>query len=323
MSGAQAPIYLLEKAADTPAAGATRQPRDYARHWTPVHLDVVVDDVDAAVTRAVAAGARLEPGRHACLGPHRPPERPVRPWHLPAAVPGPGLRRTGRTGAALPAVSEADFEDLLALRIAAMRESLERLGRFDPERAQPARATFRPEYTRAIELEGKRVGFYALRPDGDGLRLDHLYLHPSSQAGAWAAARSGACWRRPTHRACRCAWAPCAAATRTASTSATASSRSKKRWDIEYLRPAQAKPGLTPPSRATAALPPRNAARPPPRTEQSRAREDQRRSTPQPNKTAPIRGRADPAPPVRSQHPWKRAALRGPLRSRQRHAALA
>ena len=33
-------------------------------------------------------------------------------------------------------------------------------------------------------------------------------------------------------------------------------------WDIEYLRPAQAKPGLTPPSRATAALPPRNAAPP-------------------------------------------------------------
>ncbi|WZB68976.1 VOC family protein [Achromobacter xylosoxidans] len=54
MSGAQAPIYLLEKAAGTPAAGATRQPRDYARHWTPVHLDVVVDDVDAVVTRAVA-----------------------------------------------------------------------------------------------------------------------------------------------------------------------------------------------------------------------------------------------------------------------------
>ena len=37
---------------DAPAA-------DYARHWTPVHLDVVVDDVDAAV-RGLAAGARLE-----------------------------------------------------------------------------------------------------------------------------------------------------------------------------------------------------------------------------------------------------------------------
>ena len=64
MSGAQAPIYLLEKAADTPAAGATRQPRDYARHWTPVHLDVVVDDVDAAVTRArPAPGSKTRPPR--------------------------------------------------------------------------------------------------------------------------------------------------------------------------------------------------------------------------------------------------------------------
>ena len=225
MSGAQAPIYLLEKAADTPAAGATRQPRDYARHWTPVHLDVVVDDVDAAVTRAVAAGARLEPGRHACLGPHRPPERPVRPWHLPAAVPGPGLRRTGRTGAALPAVSEADFEDLLALRIAAMRESLERLGRFDPERARSAPPSARNTPGQSSWKENASASTRCAR---------------TATACAWTTCtctrrprrglggRSGACWRRPTHRACRCAWAPCAAATRTASTSATASSRSKK-----------------------------------------------------------------------------------------------
>ena len=94
------PIYLLEKAAGTPAAGA-RQPRDYARHWTPVHLDVVVDDVDAAVARAVAAGARLEPGRHACLGPHRPPER-LRPA-LDAGAPGGGRRGRGRGAGRRPA----------------------------------------------------------------------------------------------------------------------------------------------------------------------------------------------------------------------------
>jgi uncharacterized glyoxalase superfamily protein PhnB len=34
--------------------------RAYERHWTPVHLDVVVDDVHAAVRRAVGAGAKLE-----------------------------------------------------------------------------------------------------------------------------------------------------------------------------------------------------------------------------------------------------------------------
>jgi catechol 2,3-dioxygenase-like lactoylglutathione lyase family enzyme len=58
--GAGPPIYLLAAAAGTrpfPGAGAGR---DYGRHWTPVHLDVVVDDLDAAVERALAAGARLE-----------------------------------------------------------------------------------------------------------------------------------------------------------------------------------------------------------------------------------------------------------------------
>ena len=140
MSGAQAPIYLLEKAADTPAAGATRQPRDYARHWTPVHLDVVVDDVDAAVTRAVAAGAARRPGRHACLGPHRPPERPVRPWHLPAAVPGPGLRRTGRTGAALPGRVRSRFRGPAGIAHRRHARKPGAAGPFRPRaRAQPAR----------------------------------------------------------------------------------------------------------------------------------------------------------------------------------------
>lgn len=58
--GSSAPIYLLVKAAGsrpTPASGSLRS---YERHWTPVHLDFVVDDVDAAVARAVAAGAVLE-----------------------------------------------------------------------------------------------------------------------------------------------------------------------------------------------------------------------------------------------------------------------
>ena len=57
--GAAARIYLLAKpAGTTPAPGA--RPRNYARHWTPVHLDFVVPDVDAAVERAVAAGAKIE-----------------------------------------------------------------------------------------------------------------------------------------------------------------------------------------------------------------------------------------------------------------------
>jgi predicted enzyme related to lactoylglutathione lyase len=34
--------------------------RDYGRHWTPVHLDFLVDDIDDAVERARAAGGRLD-----------------------------------------------------------------------------------------------------------------------------------------------------------------------------------------------------------------------------------------------------------------------
>jgi predicted enzyme related to lactoylglutathione lyase len=58
--GGPAALYLLVKQGDTlPFAGATA-PRDYRRHWTPVHLDFVVPDVEAAVDRAVAAGAHAE-----------------------------------------------------------------------------------------------------------------------------------------------------------------------------------------------------------------------------------------------------------------------
>jgi predicted enzyme related to lactoylglutathione lyase len=60
MLGGPTPVYLLLKEAGTPATLTTGQVRSYARHWTPVHLDVVVDDIDAAVQNAVAAGAKLD-----------------------------------------------------------------------------------------------------------------------------------------------------------------------------------------------------------------------------------------------------------------------
>ncbi|WP_454675390.1 GNAT family N-acetyltransferase [Achromobacter pestifer] len=183
MLGANAPIYLLEKAAGTPAASSIQRARDYARHWTPVHLDVVVDNVDHAVEQAVAAGASLEDpavshawGRIAHLSD---------PYGHGICI----LQFLGRGYDALSddtlrylPVSEADFDALSAIRIDAMRDSLERLGRFDPDRARARlRNTFHPEHTRAIEHNGQRVGFYALRPDGAGLRLDHLYLVPAAQ----------------------------------------------------------------------------------------------------------------------------------------------
>ena len=58
--GATAPIYLLVKDAGRPSSPGLAQQRHYGRHWTPVHLDIVVTDIDVAVKQAVAAGATLE-----------------------------------------------------------------------------------------------------------------------------------------------------------------------------------------------------------------------------------------------------------------------
>jgi predicted enzyme related to lactoylglutathione lyase len=58
--GAASPIYLLAKTAATPPYPGARDGRHYDRHWTPVHLDFAVDDLEAARDRSVAAGASLE-----------------------------------------------------------------------------------------------------------------------------------------------------------------------------------------------------------------------------------------------------------------------
>ena len=58
--GWPAPLYLLRKDAGT--IGAGDEVRRYDRHWTPVHPDIVVVDLDAIVARAAAAGAMVEQG---------------------------------------------------------------------------------------------------------------------------------------------------------------------------------------------------------------------------------------------------------------------
>ncbi len=58
MTGGSSPIYLLKKAAGS--VGAADDRRRYERHWSPVHLDFIVEDVDAASARALAAGAKVE-----------------------------------------------------------------------------------------------------------------------------------------------------------------------------------------------------------------------------------------------------------------------
>lgn len=58
--GSSAPIYLLLKAPGTSPTSASTAVRRYERHWTPVHLDFVVDEIEPAIRKAAHAGARLE-----------------------------------------------------------------------------------------------------------------------------------------------------------------------------------------------------------------------------------------------------------------------
>jgi predicted enzyme related to lactoylglutathione lyase len=53
-------ICLLEKRAGSPASVRTADTRHYDRHWTPVHLDIHVDDLAVALAKALAAGATQE-----------------------------------------------------------------------------------------------------------------------------------------------------------------------------------------------------------------------------------------------------------------------
>ena len=58
--GATSRIYLLEKAAGTAPSPNAAGLRDYVRHWTPLHMDFVVDNLAEGVRRAESAGARRE-----------------------------------------------------------------------------------------------------------------------------------------------------------------------------------------------------------------------------------------------------------------------
>ena len=60
LAGANLPIFLLANRAAIADLGSTTATRSYDRHWTPVHLDFIVDDLDASVSRLVGLGASLD-----------------------------------------------------------------------------------------------------------------------------------------------------------------------------------------------------------------------------------------------------------------------
>lgn len=60
LAGCEIPIYLIAKAAGTAIGPAGGDFRRYNRHWTPVHPDFSVADLDAAIARVLSAGAVQE-----------------------------------------------------------------------------------------------------------------------------------------------------------------------------------------------------------------------------------------------------------------------
>jgi GNAT superfamily N-acetyltransferase len=78
--------------------------------------------------------------------------------------------------------THSDAEALVQMRISAMRESLERIGRFDLQRARDRfLASFDPAWCRFIAVDGEPVGFVVAKPDDDRLALEHLYIVPEHQ----------------------------------------------------------------------------------------------------------------------------------------------
>lgn len=60
LTGASSVIYLLANATGSAATSFAADERRYSRHWTPVHIDFVVDDLLQTADRAIKAGASQE-----------------------------------------------------------------------------------------------------------------------------------------------------------------------------------------------------------------------------------------------------------------------
>lgn len=57
MSLGCARVFLIPQPPGSTAIPNSSVTRDYANHWTPVHLDIVVDDLSHSIAKAVDAGA--------------------------------------------------------------------------------------------------------------------------------------------------------------------------------------------------------------------------------------------------------------------------
>jgi predicted enzyme related to lactoylglutathione lyase len=60
LTGGSCVIYLLQNADGSDPGRGLAAPRRYSGHWTPVHIDFVVDDIEKAADRVVSAGGTRE-----------------------------------------------------------------------------------------------------------------------------------------------------------------------------------------------------------------------------------------------------------------------
>ena len=60
LAGANLPIYLLANRPTLADLGSKQVVRSYERHWTPVHLDFIVEDLDQMVAQLISLGASLD-----------------------------------------------------------------------------------------------------------------------------------------------------------------------------------------------------------------------------------------------------------------------
>jgi ribosomal protein S18 acetylase RimI-like enzyme len=86
------------------------------------------------------------------------------------------------TSFGLRPATEADFEPVLALSIRAMREHLERIGRFDPERRRSRmRKQFDAGILHVIEQDGAMLGCVGIEPGPDHIEIHSLFLDIGAQ----------------------------------------------------------------------------------------------------------------------------------------------
>ena len=82
LAGANLPIFLLANRPPVAELGSKQAVRNFDRHWTPVHLDFIVENVDQTVSRLIALALRsIERSKAVNMA-----EWPIWPIHLATAL---------------------------------------------------------------------------------------------------------------------------------------------------------------------------------------------------------------------------------------------